>query len=47
MEKPSVVLLPTLLGAVLLTVACTPKTSVEDQREHLNRNLRFHSLLSI
>ncbi|EDE6508704.1 Exc2 family lipoprotein [Salmonella enterica subsp. enterica serovar Enteritidis] len=34
MKKPSVVLLPTLLGAVLLTVACTPETSVERHARH-------------
>ncbi|ECG1391234.1 TPA_asm: Exc2 family lipoprotein [Salmonella enterica subsp. houtenae serovar 45:g,z51:-] len=34
MKKPSVVLLPTLLSAVLLTVAFTPKTSVERYARH-------------
>ncbi|EBI1835095.1 Exc2 family lipoprotein [Salmonella enterica subsp. enterica] len=34
MKKPSAVLLSTLLGTVLLTVACTPKMSVEHHARH-------------
>lgn len=34
MKKPSVVLLSTLLGTALLTVACTLKTSVERHARH-------------